>query len=212
MSLRGGCLSQDDVSRVYSILSGQLPVPDWQRGKLFRAVRARMSFAKTVAGNSLIGAALDRRIQEVAWFRANPDKPGELLPAQIGTTPDAQTAHCFNSKVIHLPENFYVNKENTASRYRCLANFTGSQAKYLCPEKAEKNATFRNIPDKVPINISAQLNPRRVRKLQMKSRVKFADDPSEVLFSRGSASELQSERSNSPLSDLDDELPMFRDK
>ena len=73
MELRGGCLSKDDLDRAKDMLTGKIvEAPMWQRN-LLRTLLAtkRQREVDGISSNSLAGAALDRRIQEVVWFAFN---------------------------------------------------------------------------------------------------------------------------------------------
>jgi hypothetical protein len=166
MKLQGGCLSREDVNKIIETMRSDT-TPQWQKDKLLSALKSRR--ADTSPGASIRGAILDRRIQELAWLtpikiaEGEPDVPRELIATQIGNTGNSMLAHCFNSHIVHTPEDFYFTSNAANSPYQCAA-FTGAQAKQLCEQKARKNKTFMNLDEKEIFSINEDLNSKYFNK------------------------------------------------
>jgi hypothetical protein len=166
MKLRGGCLSREDVNKIIETMRSD-ETPQWQKNKLLSALKSRRSDPSP--GASIRGAILDRRIQELAWLtpikiaEGEPDVPRELIASQIGNTGNSMLAHCFNSHIVHTPEDFYFTSNAGNSPYQCAA-FTGAQAKQLCEQKARKNKTFMNLDEKEVFSINEDLNSKYFNK------------------------------------------------
>ena len=94
-SLRGGCLSRQDVLQIQAILMGDTDASEEKRTVLQNLVRRRISHERLgVSNNSILMAVLDRRIQEVAW---------NLQPADVVVKRETPTPVGFPSSPAAVP-------------------------------------------------------------------------------------------------------------
>lgn len=171
MKLRGGCLSREDLQQVLKTLQND-NVPTWQKQKLISVLKSRRN--EPVEGNeasSIRAAILDRRIQELAWLKPIPieegqaDLPRQLVAEQFPSRGGGPLlAHCFNSHIVHNPEEFQFGRPNKNSPYQC-STITGEEAKILCSKKVRNSALFRSIDDKEKISIEEDVNSGKFNKV-----------------------------------------------
>lgn len=170
MKLRGGCLSSEDLNQVIVTLKST-EVPQWQKDKLVQVLRyRRQEQIQPTEASSIRAAILDRRIQELAWLKpialgeGEMDLPRQLVAEQFPSKGGGPLlAHCFNSNIVHTPEEFLFTKPNKTSPYQCSV-VSGADAKVLCAKKVRSSALFRSIKDDELLSLQADVNAGKFNK------------------------------------------------
>jgi hypothetical protein len=164
MRLRGGCLSPNDAARALAVLEGEIPVPVFQRQRLLATLRKKMDLEKAGgSSSSILGALLDRRIQELSWGKAGVKGKGGVVAEEEGKETQnvvsesfigveetgggaaggggrvqkipPTVAHCFNSEIVHKMEDFDMIYSDRETPYQCKPNVTVKEYRTLCPRK-----------------------------------------------------------------------------
>lgn len=154
--MQGGCLSAQDVKRALFVLEGKDErVSKKQRQALEAAIRKRMADERAgIPGDSVQGAVMHRRIQELAWYIGDP------ATGAIGVSPgrvsvDPKIAHCFNSELIHKPEVFAFTKSTPGNPFKCR-RIGFPVAMEMCPQKQEQIAKlFKQVPETHVVDLQA---------------------------------------------------------